>query len=70
VSILRNEFSLVATASAGLVGVFSISSTVGRLLYGFVSDKLGKARTVTLLHLLIFIGFIQRKGFNTPPLGA
>jgi OFA family oxalate/formate antiporter-like MFS transporter len=55
--ILRSGFALSTTLSASLVGAFSLSNTVGRLLCGFISDRLGRPRTVMVLQIFTIIGF-------------
>jgi OFA family oxalate/formate antiporter-like MFS transporter len=62
--ILRSGFSLTYAAAAGFVGVFALSNTAGRLLCGVISDKLGRPRTVTLLHIFSCASFVVLLAFH------
>lgn len=50
--IVQLKFGMAATAAASVVGALAVGNTIGRFLWGSVSDRIGKVETVKILHLL------------------
>lgn len=51
--IMQDTFTMTSQRAALVVSLFSLSNTIGRPLWGCVSDKLGRINSFTLLHLLM-----------------
>lgn len=52
-SILRSTLSMTAVAAASIVGVISVFNALGRVVWGAVSDALGRFRVVAALFVLV-----------------
>lgn len=50
---IQEILSYTPAQAAILVGMFSVFNTIGRLLFGFVSDKLGRYNVMLLLFIII-----------------
>lgn len=55
--ILRDRFYISVAAAANIVGGISISNTVGRLLWGGISDRIGLSRSTVMIHVAMLVGF-------------
>ena len=57
--ILQDNFNMEVAAAAGIVGGLSLSNTLGRLLWGGVSDRIGKSGSLLAVHALMLAGFFM-----------
>ncbi len=53
--IVQLKFGMTATEAATVVGSVAVGNTIGRFLWGTVSDRIGKVETVKILHVLQII---------------
>lgn len=51
--IIVHRFGLSAATAAVIVSMLSVSNVIGRLGWGILSDQLGKARSLVLIHALM-----------------
>jgi MFS transporter, OFA family, oxalate/formate antiporter len=49
--IVQLKFGMAATAAASVVSILAVGNTIGRFLWGYISDRIGKAETVRILHV-------------------
>lgn len=57
-SIGQNMFGLSSVAAAFYVSLYSLSNCAGRVVWGTVSDKLGRNRTLDIIFSVIILAFI------------
>lgn len=53
----QSMFGLSAAAAAVYVSVYSLSNTMGRVIWGAVSDKLGQPTTISIMYSVIILTF-------------
>ena len=53
--IVQLKFGMTPTEAAAVVGSVAVGNTIGRFLWGAVSDRIGKVETVKILHVLQII---------------
>lgn len=51
--IVQLKFDMAATAAATVVSMLAVGNTIGRFLWGYISDRIGKVETVKILHALM-----------------
>ena len=56
--IMQSKFAVTAQAAAMVVSAFSISNTLGRPVWGMVSDKLGRMTSLICLNVLMAVSMI------------
>lgn len=66
--VAQNMIGMTAASAAVVVSVLAVFNTAGRILSGFISDKLGEARTLIIVFLLILAGQVML--FVSPNIGA
>ncbi|MGJ7922006.1 L-lactate MFS transporter [Neobacillus sp. LXY-4] len=49
----QNMFGLTAAAAAFYVSIYSLCNCLGRILWGFVSDKIGRSNTLMIIYAVI-----------------
>lgn len=54
----QQMFDISATTAALYVSLYSLSNCIGRILWGTVSDKLGRNRTLTIIFGAIILAFV------------
>jgi MFS transporter, OFA family, oxalate/formate antiporter len=54
----QSMFGLTAAAAAVYVSVYSLSNTLGRVVWGAVSDKLGQSTTISIMYSVIILTFL------------
>ena len=54
----QSMFGLSAAAAAVYVSVYSLSNTMGRVIWGAVSDKLGQPTTISIMYSVIILTFL------------
>ena len=50
--IVQLKFGMAATAAASVVSILAVGNTIGRFLWGYVSDRIGKAETTRILYVV------------------
>lgn len=53
--IMQLQFGMTATAAAVIVSLLAVANTIGRLIWGAISDKIGKAKTLVFVHILMAV---------------
>ena len=53
--IMQHQFGLTAGAAAAIVSFLAIANTIGRLVWGNVSDKVGKIKTMILIQAVMAV---------------
>ncbi|MFL2098219.1 OFA family MFS transporter [Marinilactibacillus psychrotolerans] len=53
----QSMFGLTAAVAAGYVSLYSLSNTLGRVIWGAVSDKIGRSNTINVMYSVIVITF-------------
>lgn len=53
----QRMFGLTAAVAAGYVSLYSLSNTLGRVVWGAVSDKIGRSNTINVMYSVIIITF-------------
>lgn len=53
----QSMFGLTAAAAAGYVSLYSLSNTLGRVIWGGISDKLGRSNTINIMYSVIILTF-------------
>ena len=64
--IVKQNLQFTATKAAGIVSLLSIANMAGRLLWGTVSDHIGKAKTVGLLNAITVASMFCLLAFENP----
>lgn len=54
----QSMFGLTAAAAAGYVSLYSLSNTLGRVVWGAVSDRIGRSNTINVMYSVIVLTFI------------
>lgn len=54
----QSMFGLTAAAAAGYVSLYSLSNTLGRVVWGAVSDRIGRPNTISVMYSVIVLTFI------------
>lgn len=54
----QSTFGLTAATAAFYVSLYSLSNTLGRVIWGTVSDKLGQSTTITIIYSIIALMFV------------
>lgn len=54
----QSTFGLTAATAAFYVSLYSLSNTLGRVVWGTVSDKLGQSTTITIIYSIIALMFV------------
>lgn len=53
----QDMFALTASSAAFYVSLYSLSNCAGRVIWGMVSDKLGRNRTLTIILCAVILAF-------------
>lgn len=53
--IMQLQFGLTATAAAVIVSFLSVSNTIGRIVWGALSDRIGKVNTLIGVHICMAV---------------
>lgn len=61
----QRMFGLTATAAAGYVSLYSLSNTLGRVLWGTISDKIGRNKTLYIIMIVVIAAFALILGMNS-----
>ena len=56
--IMVKRFGMSASAAALVVSMMSLANMGGRLLWGAVSDRLGKLKSLFMLHIMMLIAYV------------
>ncbi|WP_407371733.1 OFA family MFS transporter [Carnobacterium sp.] len=54
----QSTFGLTAATAAFYVSLYSLSNTLGRVVWGTISDKLGQSTTITIIYSIIALMFV------------
>ncbi|MTV82665.1 L-lactate MFS transporter [Secundilactobacillus folii] len=54
----QQMFKLSAVAAAGYVSIYSLCNCLGRIIWGSVSDKIGRTNTLYVIFIVIILAFI------------
>lgn len=61
----QSTFGLTAATAAFYVSLYSLSNTLGRVVWGTISDKLGQSTTITIIYSIIALMFVVLILFQT-----
>ncbi|WP_239257211.1 L-lactate MFS transporter [Listeria ilorinensis] len=61
----QNMFGLSAAAAAGYVSIYSLSNCLGRVIWGAVSDRLGRSNTLMIIYAVIAISLFALVVFES-----
>ena len=61
----QRMFGLTAATAAGYVSLYSLSNTLGRVLWGTISDKIGRNKTLYIIMIVVIAAFALILGMNS-----
>ena len=61
----QRMFGLTAATAAGYVSLYSLSNTLGRMLWGTISDKIGRNKTLYIIMIVVIAAFALILGMNS-----